>query len=218
MGTALRGSQVIKVALAFFFGALLCAAQYYRCAPPEPTPEQCAAFLKGYSYDTGTNGFEQDYKQAAEWYSRAAMHDYPWAQWNLGILFMHGNGVPHDDAKAFLWFLMAATSGLVDAQVEVGLFYSLGNGVPQDYEASAEWLRKAAEQGNTAGQRWLGTAYELGQGVPQDYVQAHMWLNLSGAQGNEDARKERDKLAAKMTMAQIAEAQRLAREFKPKVP
>jgi hypothetical protein len=38
---------------------------------------------------------------------------------------------------------------------------------------------------------------------------------LAAAQGNEDAAKARDELAAKMAPDQIAQAQRLAREWKP---
>ena len=49
-----------------------------------------------------------------------------------------------------------------------------------------------------------------------DYVMAHMWVNLSAAQGHKKAVKARDILAKKMTPDQIAEAQRLAREWKPK--
>ena len=52
--------------------------------------------------------------------------------------------------------------------------------------------------------------------MPQDYVQAYMWYTLVAAQGDADAAKKRDNVAAKMTPAQIAEAQRLAREWKPK--
>ena len=52
--------------------------------------------------------------------------------------------------------------------------------------------------------------------MPQDYVQAHMWLNLAAAQSHADAVKNRDIVAALMTPAQIAEAQKLAREWKPK--
>ena len=61
-----------------------------------------------------------------------------------------------------------------------------------------------------------------GDGVPQDYVQAHMWVNLAASRfavsqvGRERAIKSRDLVAAKMTPAQIAEAQKLAREWKPK--
>ena len=57
--------------------------------------------------------------------------------------------------------------------------------------------------------------YDQGQGVPQDYIQAHMWFNLAGASGDADGIKERDAIAGKMTPDQIAEAQRLAREWKP---
>jgi uncharacterized protein len=58
--------------------------------------------------------------------------------------------------------------------------------------------------------------YAIGKGVPQDYVIAHMWLNLAAVDGDKDAAEGRDTLAAKMTPAQIAEAQKLAREWKPK--
>jgi hypothetical protein len=44
-----------------------------------------------------------------------------------------------------------------------------------------------------------------------------MWLNLSVARGMKQAATSRDKLAAGMTPAQIAEAQKLASEWKPKV-
>ena len=58
----------------------------------------------------------------------------------------------------------------------------------------------------------LRIMYANGQGVPQDDVQAHMWWNLSAAQGNKSATKNRDIVAKRMTAAQVAEAQRMARE------
>jgi hypothetical protein len=42
-----------------------------------------------------------------------------------------------------------------------------------------------------------------------------MWFNLSAAQGEQKAVEDRDKVAQRMTPAQIAEAQKLAREWKP---
>lgn len=42
-----------------------------------------------------------------------------------------------------------------------------------------------------------------------------MWFNLAGAQGDKDAVSNRDYAATLMTPDQIAEAQRLAREWKP---
>ena len=79
----------------------------------------------------------------------------------------------------------------------------------------------AAEQGDGSAQTNLGFMYHYGQGVPQDYLQAHMWYNLAisrfppGA-AHDDAVRNRDFVAKHMTPAQIAEAQRLAREWKPK--
>ena len=49
--------------------------------------------------------------------------------------------------------------------------------------------------------------------VQKDYVQAHMWFNLAAAHGREKSVKGRDYIVAEMTSAQIAEAQRLAREW-----
>ena len=73
----------------------------------------------------------------------------------------------------------------------------------------------AADQGLSLAQRNLGWHYARGDGVPQDFVQAYMWLDLSAAKGDSEAKKSRDELAGHMTPAQIAEAQRLAREWKP---
>ena len=58
--------------------------------------------------------------------------------------------------------------------------------------------------------------YANGHGVPQNFLLAHMWFNLASAGGAADGGKNRDLIAAKMTPAQIAEAQRLAAEWKPK--
>jgi TPR repeat protein len=55
--------------------------------------------------------------------------------------------------------------------------------------------------------------YDNGKGVPQDNVLDHMWFNLSAAQGDAGAAKNRDKAAKRMTPEQIAEAQKLAREW-----
>jgi TPR repeat protein len=77
------------------------------------------------------------------------------------------------------------------------------------------WYRLAAEQGDADAQYIVGVMYHNGEGVPQDYIVAHMWWNLSATKGNELARQNRDVVARDMTPDQIAEAQRLAREWKP---
>ncbi len=58
--------------------------------------------------------------------------------------------------------------------------------------------------------------YAGGKGVAEDYVEAYKWVILAAAQGNQHVVKFRDVLNRKMSSQQIAEAQRLAKEFKPK--
>jgi hypothetical protein len=94
--------------------------------------------------------------------------------------------------------------------------YYHGQGAPQDYAEAVKWYRKAAEQGHAHAQNNLGAMYHKGQGVHQDYIQAYMWYNLSAAQVGRLAAKNRDLVAAKMTPEQLAEGQRLSKEWKPK--
>jgi TPR repeat protein len=145
------------------------------------------------------------------------------AQANVGRLYHEGHGVPQDYAEAVKWFRKAADQGYTGSQFQLGSLYYQGHGVPRDYAEAVKWYRKAAEQGDDGAQAMLGTMYARGEGVPQDYVQAHMWINLAASQSppgelHKEAVKWRDSIAARMTPAQIAEAQRLAREWKPKQP
>ena len=118
--------------------------------------------------------------------------------------------------------LMAkAEQGDADAQFNLGFMYLMGEVIPLDYKEAFRWYRASAVQGNSSAQGSLGGMYHKGLGLPQDHIQAHMWYSLAVANSELDqARKlwakNRDSTAKKMTADQIAEAQRLAREWKPK--
>ena len=171
-----------------------------------PTPLKC---------DLG-KGEPQDDAQAAEWYREAAKDGNAKAQHNLGIMYHEGQGVKRDYAKAVELWTQASGHGLVEAQYNLAHMYANGQGVAQDYAQAAAWYRKAAKQGRAEAQYNLGQMYRRGEGVAQDYAQAHMWYNLAAAQGVENGAKWRDKVADKMTPDQVAEAQRLAREWMKK--
>lgn len=109
--------------------------------------------------------------------------------------------------------LPLAEGGNSVAQFNLGFMYSQGHGVPQDYKEAVKWYRMAAEQGDAMAQYNLGISYASGRGVPQDYVQAHLWFNLSAIDGNSDSQSARDNVAKQMSPDQLAEAQRLAREW-----
>jgi len=134
-----------------------------------------------------------------------------WAGWKEGHdAYEHG-----DYATALNEWGPMAQQGDAGVQLMLGTMYEEARGVAQDYREAARWYRLAADQGNQFAQVNLGNLYVEGQGVPQDFVQAHMWFNLAGSAGSKKAMKSRDILAKKMTPVQIAEAQKLAREWKP---
>ena len=109
-----------------------------------------------------------------------------------------------------------AEKGNANAQFNLAQMYDKGQGVPQDYQQAARWFTKAAEAGLANAQDNLASMYFLGEGVPQDYVLAHMWMNLAAAKGVKKAVKGRDLLEKFMNLDQLAEAQRLVREWTPK--
>ncbi len=126
-----------------------------------------------------------------------------------------------DYAAALREWRPLAEQGNADVQYSLGLMYRNGLGVRQDYAEAARWYRKAAEQGDGHAQFNLGVMYDKGQGVPQDYAQAHMWFNLAASrlppgEDRDQSVKNRDIVAEKMTPAQVSEAQKLAREWRPK--
>jgi TPR repeat protein len=169
----------------------------------------------GLMYDNG-QGVPQDHAAAMSWYRKAAEQGHASAQNNLGVMYVKGQGVAPDHAAAVNWFRKAAEQGNASAQYSLGLMYAKGQGVPQDQAAAASWYRKAADQGVANAQNSLGTVYFSGHGLPLDYVHAHAWFDLAAERGNKDAARNRDAVAAKMTPAQIAEAQKLAHGWKPR--
>ena len=82
-------------------------------------------------------------------------------------------------------------------------------------EALGQW-QAAADSGDRRAMHALGRLYLQGLGVLQDYVEAHKWLNLAASRGEAAALAERDALAEKMTPAQVAQAQALARAWRPR--
>ena len=76
-------------------------------------------------------------------------------------------------------------------------------------------LRSRAEQGDVDAQCYMGYMYRHGHSVPKDFAQSYMWFDLAAAQGDTEATMNRDDLEKQMTAAQIAEAKRFSREWKP---
>jgi uncharacterized protein len=164
-----------------------------------------------------------DYAAAISYWRALADQGNARAEYDIGLMYGLGQGAPQDYAQAVYWYLKAAKQANAGAQYELGDMYARGLGVPRDQTQAVAWYSKAADEGHPVAQYNLGVIFERGQGVPQDYARAHMWFNLAASHAPKDAFpfrglaiKARDEVAAKMTPAQIDEAQRLTSEWTPK--
>lgn len=171
----------------------------------------------GMLYISG-NVVKKDVEEGLRWYVKAAEKGSIQAMLDLGDLYSAGSGVPKNPAEAANWYRKAAELGNTYAQYNLGRIFEDGAGVGQNYTEAAKWYGRAAEQGHAEAQNCLAGLYEEGLGVIQDFVLAHMWYNLEtmfryDEDGRAEAASKRDAVAKRMTPGQIAEAQKLAREW-----
>ena len=138
------------------------------------------AYLKG-------NGVQQDFKQAAYWYERAAGFGDPVAQNQIGYFYQTGMGVSRDLGRAVHWYQLAASAGNSFAKLNLAVAYLWGVGVQNNPELARVLLEEAAKAGNSKAKAYLGDMYYQGIGVQQDQSAGVMWY--------EKAAKEHDYLA-----------------------
>ena len=140
-----------------------------------------------------------------------------WADYEAGI-----NAFQRADyATALREWQPLAEQGHAGAQYYLGLLYDFQKGVPQDFSTARKWYEKAAAQGHAGAQNNLGGLYEFGHGVTRNNVLAYMWYSIAAANPADDewrdlAAENREEIAGIMTSAEIAEAKKLARNWKPK--
>ncbi len=200
-----------------------------------------AQFRLGDMYENG-QGVSHDYKEAFKWYRLSAEQGSADAQFKLGLMHLGKlgdiqdyQGDTQDEKEAVKWLLKSAEQKNLPAQRLIrvsyhklhkevaeqgdsyaqrflGDSYYLGLEVTQDYAEAAKWYKKAAEQGDSVSQIILGAMYEKGKGISKDFVEAYKWFSISGETGN--GRMYIEKLGKrKMAPAQIAEAQKLTRQW-----
>jgi putative methionine-R-sulfoxide reductase with GAF domain len=103
-----------------------------------------------------------------------------------------------------------AEAGDSEAAFELGARYASGEDVTQDYGQAVKWFTRAADGGQVLAAATLGAYYWAGRGVPQDDVSAYMWSALAKEGGDEASKYRLAILRARMTGAQISEAQQRA--------
>lgn len=158
-------------------------------------------------------GVSKDSNEAVKWYRAAANQGDAQAQFELARAYADGDGLRRDPSEAARWFQKAAEQGFAAAQFRLAALYFSGNGIPRDLVEAGRYMRKAADQGFQPAQKLLGMMYGCGSGVPKDLVESYHWLNLAAANGDEEAAKMRDNAEHSMTPDQVAQAQRLCRDY-----
>lgn len=123
---------------------------------------------------------------------------------------------------ARIWKVWAG-KGNAEAQTLLGAMYWSGEGVPQNLNEAARLYLAAAKQDYARAQNNIGFMLGFGEGVPpRDDIEAYKWIKLAidrYTAKNQDrldqAQKDLATLAARMTPAQMIEAEKRIRAWKP---
>ena len=191
---SLRSAQRLLLALMIVVGLAMATPAPSRAGPLENAIEAID---------------REDYQTALKILRPLAGQGLAEAQYHLGVMYEHGEGVLQDYKEAARWYRAAAEQGYALAQTNLGWMYHSGNGVPQDYKEAVRWYRAAAVQGDTVAQSNLALSYHVGEGVPQDPVRAHMWANIAAANG--ESKENRDHIAEDLTPRQLEQATEMAK-------
>jgi TPR repeat protein len=84
-------------------------------------------------------------REAYRGFKRLAKRDHIEAQYQLGMLYLFGEGVTQDTAQGISWLEQAANSGSYGAANELGQVYLSGKGVAVDERKALKWLELATE-------------------------------------------------------------------------
>ena len=134
-----------------------------------------AQFRLGMMFAEGF-GIQQNWRQAAQWFERAAQQNDVGAQWTLARLYRVGRGVRKSDTLALRWYQQLAEQGFAPAQFQVGMMYREGLGTARDLTQAEHWLRQAAERGFRPAMAEMVKAYRDGElGLSVDPEQARAW-------------------------------------------
>ncbi len=106
----------------------------------------------------------------------------------------------------------AAEAGLAEAQYRLGMMRRRGLGMPADYADAAAWLRRAADQGHALAHARLAAMYLDGVGVKRDAIEAYVLFSVAATKGVSSARPRRNQAKRKLSVKDLARAQKLATE------
>ncbi len=167
-------------------------------------------------YTPGQNSKQQNDQAAMTWFQKAAAipgPDKASAEYQLGKMYMDGDGVPVDDVQAMVWLRKADNDGSVDADVDISDLYYYGEGVKADQAESVVWLQRGANRGSATAESLLGMSYAEAGGVKEDDAKALYWLKAGLAGGTIDPGAVDDEIGEVYTNQGKLQNYKLARDF-----
>ncbi len=156
-----------------------------------------ASFEVGARFAEG-KGVQQNFREAAKWYTQSASKGFAIAQYRLATLYERGLGVDTDVGRAKVWYERAARQGNVKSMHNLAVLVAGGKGGATDYGTAARWFAEAAERGLSDSQFNLAILYENGLGVSKNLQQAYKWFGIAARSGDADADQRRKGLVGKL--------------------
>ena len=125
--------------------------------------------LVGEAYAAG-KVVAQDYKQAADWYRKAAEKGDIAGEVHLAALYRDGGGkaFPRDMVQAAEWYRKAAEQGDAGAQGTLGVLYSAGWGVPRSDVEAYYWLDLASRVKGPNQEKYAANRQNIGARITAD--------------------------------------------------
>ena len=111
------------------------------------------------------------------------------AQYDVGNMYMKGQGTDRNAKEAFKWFEKAASKGYERAEYKMGYLYFRGEGDKNATKAYG-WLKRAADKGYSPAQFYLGKIYATGNGASLNYETALDWYKKAANDGYYPAKSE----------------------------
>lgn len=160
-------------------------------------PVNAATDTSDKDYDLGVRLLDTgQYLDALKAFGKSAKAGNTEAQYQIGIMFLEGQGITANPADAAYWFRKAAQNGHVPSQFEIGYCFMNGVGVQADDRMAAEWFWRAAEQGDPDAALYVARMYRDGRGMGQDLEQARKYYTKAAAAGIAEAETELGQLPA----------------------
>jgi TPR repeat protein len=124
----------------------------------------------------------KQYSKAFNIYKSLADKGNPEAQYEVGRMYLFGQGIGRDSQEAFKWLEKAGQQGDADIKFKIAVMYSL----ERNFQEAIKWYKKAAQQGDSKSSSMLGFMYYRGEFVRQDSQEALKWLKKAAEQDPSD--------------------------------